>query len=65
MWEDPIVAELHRVRLEIYTRFKGDMSAYLQHIRAGEEEERKRGRQIISSPIGPSVPSGQAKRRTG
>lgn len=65
MWEDPIVAEVHRVRQEIFARFKGDMKAYLQHIRAGEEEERRRGRKIISAPVGPSVPAEVPRRKTG
>lgn len=47
MWEDPIVAEVHRVRREIFSRFDGDMDAYLRYIRAREEEERKRGRVIV------------------
>lgn len=47
MWEDPVVAEVHRVRREIFARFDGDMDAYLRHIRAREEEERKRGRVIV------------------
>jgi predicted GNAT family N-acyltransferase len=47
MWEDPIVAEVQRVRREIFARFDGDMAAYLRYIRAQEEEERKRGRVIV------------------
>jgi len=65
MWEDPIVAEVHRVRREIFARFNGDMDAYLRHIHAGEEEERKRGRQIITTPVGPSVASNASRRRAG
>jgi hypothetical protein len=67
--EDPIVAEVHRVRREIFARFNGDMDAYLRHIRAGEEEEeeeeRKRGRRIISTPVGPSVTSEESQRKVG
>jgi hypothetical protein len=46
-WEDPIVAEVHRVRREIFAQFSGDMDAYYRHIRELEEQERKRGRIII------------------
>jgi hypothetical protein len=51
MWEDPIVAEVHRIRREIFARFNGDMAAYVRHLQALEEEERKRGRVIISTPL--------------
>jgi hypothetical protein len=47
MWEDPIVAEVHRIRREIMTEFDGDMDAYYRHIRELEEQERKRGRIIV------------------
>lgn len=47
MWEDPIVAEVHRVRREIFATFDGDMSAYLRYIREREEEARKRGRVVV------------------
>ena len=51
MWEDPIVAEVHRARQEIYDRFNGDMAAYGRYLRTVEEEERKRGRVIIDTPL--------------
>ena len=47
MREDPIVAEVHRVRREIFARFNGDMDAYYRHIRELQEQERKRGRIIV------------------
>lgn len=46
-WEDPIVAEVHRVRREIFAQFGGDMDAYFRYIQALEAEERKRGRVIV------------------
>jgi hypothetical protein len=51
MWEDPIVAEVHRARREIFARFDNDMGAYIRHIQQLEEEERKRGRVIIDTPF--------------
>jgi hypothetical protein len=51
MWEDPIVAEVHRARREILARFGGDRAAYDRYLRTVEEEERKRGREIISVPL--------------
>jgi hypothetical protein len=51
MWEDPIVSEVHRARREIYERFNGDMAAYGRYLSAVEEEERKRGREIITVPL--------------
>ncbi|HYR08469.1 MAG TPA: hypothetical protein VEQ60_11890 [Longimicrobium sp.] len=41
------MAEVHRIRREIYARFDGDMAAYFRYLRAQEEEERKRGRVIV------------------
>jgi hypothetical protein len=52
MWEDPIVAEVHRIRREILARFNGDRAAYDRYLRELEEEERKRGRTIIDTPLG-------------
>ena len=51
MWEDPIVAEVHRIRREIYDRFNGDMAAYDRYLRDLEEEERKRGRKFLDTPL--------------
>jgi hypothetical protein len=51
MWEDPIVAEVHRIRREIYDRFNGDMAAYDRYLRDVEEEERKRGRKFLDAPL--------------
>jgi len=50
MW-DPIVAEIHRTRQEIFARFDNDMTAYVRHIRELEDEQRERGRRIVSAPL--------------
>lgn len=65
MWEDPIVAEVHRARRDIFARFNGDMKAYLRYIREEEEKERRQGRKIISTPVGPSASPGLWQRKTG
>jgi hypothetical protein len=51
MWEDPIVAEVHRARQAIFAQFDNDMGAYLRYIREQEEEERKSGREFIAKPL--------------
>ena len=51
MWEDPIVAEVHRARREILARFNGDMAAYMDYLREMTEEERRRGRKVIDTPL--------------
>lgn len=56
MLEDPIVAEIHRTRHEIFARFGNDMDAYLHYTRLREEEQRKRGREIITAPLRPRRP---------
>ena len=50
MWEDPIVAEVHRIRREIMAEFNDDLGAYFRYIQALEEEERKRGVKYASLP---------------
>jgi hypothetical protein len=57
MWEDPIVAEVHKARENIFSRFNGNMNAYFQYLRERTEEERERGREVIYTPIGPSIVS--------
>lgn len=51
MWEDPIVAEVHRARQAIFAQFDNDMGAYLRYIREQEEEARQRGREVITVPL--------------
>lgn len=48
MWEDPIVAEIHRIRAEILAEFDGDLHAYYSYIRSQEEEDRMRGVTYVS-----------------
>ncbi len=43
MWEDPIVAEVRKARQQISARFNYDLEAYFEHLKAVEEEGRKRG----------------------
>ena len=43
MWEDPIVAEVRRVRQEIFARFNYDVDVYFEHLKTVEEEDRQRG----------------------
>lgn len=50
MEEDPIVAEIHKVRREIMAEFDGDLKAYVRHIRAIEDEKRRQGVQYFSFP---------------
>jgi len=50
MW-DPIVAEIHRTRQEVFAHFDNDMTAYVRHIRELEDEQRGRGRRIVSGPL--------------
>lgn len=50
MWEDPIVAEVHRVRREISARFNHDLDAYFRHIRELDQQARANGRTVISVP---------------
>ena len=51
MWEDPIVADIHRTRRKIYERFNGDMAAYMDYLGEMTEEERRRGRKAIDTPF--------------
>lgn len=48
MKEDPIIAELHKVRREIMAEFGGDLQAYVRHIQAIEDAKRKQGVQYFS-----------------
>jgi hypothetical protein len=47
MWEDPIVAEVHRIRRKILAEFDGDFGAYFKYIQSLEEENRRRGVKYI------------------
>lgn len=53
MTDDSIIDEIHRSRQEIFARFGNDMDAYLRYTRLREEEQRKRGREIITAPLRP------------
>ncbi len=50
MWEDPIVAEVRKVRDEYAARFHYDLAAIVRDLKRQEAEERKRGRKVVSFP---------------
>ncbi|NUM54759.1 MAG: hypothetical protein HUU46_14025 [Candidatus Hydrogenedentes bacterium] len=50
MWIDPIVEEIRQIRREHAARFGYDIKAIFDDLRRGQEEERKKGRRIISRP---------------
>lgn len=54
MHEDPIVAEIHKIRRDILAEFGGDMDAYYEDLMRIQEEERKRGRLIVDRSAGRS-----------
>lgn len=56
MWEDPIVAEVHRIRREIMAEFGNDFDAYFRYIQEREAEDRRRGVQYVTLP--PRRPEG-------
>jgi hypothetical protein len=47
MWEDPIVAEIRRIREEYAARFNYDLWAMYEDLK---EQERKSGRKFVSYP---------------
>ena len=51
MWDDPIVAEVHRIRREIMKEFDNDFDAYFRYIQSREEEGRKRGINYVEGPL--------------
>jgi hypothetical protein len=51
MCEDPIVAEVRRVRQEIFARFNYDLDAYFEHLKEAEDEARKRGVRYSDRPL--------------
>lgn len=50
MREDPIVAEIHRIRQQIMARFNGDLEAYVAYLRSREGENRRYGFRYASLP---------------
>lgn len=63
MYDDPIVAEVHRIRREIMEEFDNDLHAYCEYLREQTEIERQRGRVIISTPF-PRPQEHQERART-
>lgn len=56
MWEDPIVAEVRKVRQEIFARFDYDLDAYFGHLKTVEEEDRKRVAHYTDRPLAKNQP---------
>jgi uncharacterized protein YqgV (UPF0045/DUF77 family) len=56
MHDDPIMAELRRVREEMMTELGGDMDALFQLVKAAEAEEIRQGRPVVS--LSPRHPKG-------
>jgi hypothetical protein len=50
LWTDPIVEEIRQIRREHAARFGYDIDAIFEDLRRGQEEERKKGRPVISRP---------------
>lgn len=50
MWEDPIVAEVRRVREEYAARFNYDIKAICRHAR---EQEKLSGHEVVTLPPRP------------
>jgi hypothetical protein len=48
MWEDPIVAEVHRIREEIAARYKFDMAAYFADV---QRRQVALGDRLVLQPI--------------
>ena len=55
MREDPIVAEVHRIRQQLLAEFDGDVDAYSRYVRRIEAEKRKQGVQFVEPPPPPGV----------
>jgi hypothetical protein len=49
-WDDPIVREVREARERIFATFDYDLDAYVRYLRELQEEARRRGGTIISSP---------------
>ena len=47
MWEDPIVAEVHKARADLLAEFNNDLHALLEQMR---KEEKTSGHPIVSPP---------------
>jgi hypothetical protein len=50
-WEDPIVAEVRKVREEIFAEFNYDLHAYAAHLQELEQEARKRDVRYSDRPL--------------
>ena len=50
MREDPIVAEVRKVREQLFSEFGYDLEAYAGHIAEIEAEKKKRGFRYASPP---------------
>lgn len=38
MWEDPIVAEVRKLRQRLFAEFNYDLEAYVEHLKARQQE---------------------------
>lgn len=43
MREDPIVAEIHRIRQQIMAEFNDDLAAFVAHLQTRRDSDRRRG----------------------
>ena len=62
MWEDPIVAEVRRVRAAHAAQFNNDLLAIYRDLKAREQ---KSGRQFVSYPARRVVPEKKASIKAG
>lgn len=50
-WEDPIVAEVRKVREAIFAAYGFDTDAYWEHLGQVEREKREQGIRYVESPF--------------
>lgn len=48
--KDPIVEEIHKVREDILEECGNDKKTLMEYFRRVEEEEKKKGRKVVSLP---------------
>ena len=48
MDDDPIVAEVRRVREQLFAQFNYDLSALVKHVQEKTEEAHRAGRKVVS-----------------
>jgi hypothetical protein len=65
MIDDPVVAEVHRIREQILAEYDGDLTALIDDARRRTEDAARTGEIVVVPPLQRSISEPENKKKAG